>query len=54
MTLQNTDDAKVILANAARQLPQSVKIWLAAADLETDPKAKRKVLRTCKPNDVIA
>jgi pre-mRNA-processing factor 6 len=54
MTLQNTDDAKVILANAARHLTQSVKIWLAAADLETDPKAKRKVLRTGESNDIIA
>jgi pre-mRNA-processing factor 6 len=54
MTLQNTDDAKVILANAARQLTQSVKIWLAAADLETDLKSKRKVLRTGKPCDVFA
>ncbi|CAG7848729.1 Pre-mRNA-processing factor 6 AltName: Full=Androgen receptor N-terminal domain-transactivating protein 1; Short=ANT-1; AltName: Full=PRP6 homolog; AltName: Full=U5 snRNP-associated 102 kDa protein; Short=U5-102 kDa protein [Serendipita indica DSM 11827] len=44
--LHNTEDAKVILANAVQHLDQSVKIWLAAAELEGDPKAKRKVLRT--------
>lgn len=47
LTFQQTpSDAKVILANAARHLDQSVKIWMAAASLETDPKARRKVLRT--------
>ncbi|TIA68703.1 hypothetical protein E3P91_03963 [Wallemia ichthyophaga] len=38
-------DAKVILANAISHLPQSVKIWLKAVDLENDPKSKRRVLR---------
>ena len=46
MRQQSTEDAKVILANAVQHLDQSVKIWLAAAELEGDPKAKRKVLRT--------
>ena len=32
--LQNNDDAKVILANAVQHVGQSVKIWMAAADLE--------------------
>ncbi|KAJ7283920.1 PRP1 splicing factor, N-terminal-domain-containing protein [Mycena rebaudengoi] len=43
--LHNNDDAKVILANAVQHVEQSVKIWLAAADLEHDVKAKKRVLR---------
>jgi hypothetical protein len=42
---QQIDDAKIILANAAQHVGQSVKIWLAAADLEHDVKAKKRVLR---------
>jgi pre-mRNA-processing factor 6 len=42
---QNNSDAKVILANAVQQVTQSVKIWLAAADLEHDAPAKKRVLR---------
>ena len=45
ISLQNNDDAKVILANAVQHVGQSVKIWLAAADLEHDVKAKKRVLR---------
>ncbi|KAI0687857.1 PRP1 splicing factor, N-terminal-domain-containing protein [Cytidiella melzeri] len=43
--LHNNDDAKVVLANAVQHVGQSVKIWLAAADLEHDVKAKKRVLR---------
>lgn len=43
--LHSNDDAKVILANAVQHVGQSVKIWLAAADLEHDIKAKKRVLR---------
>ncbi|ETW81496.1 hypothetical protein HETIRDRAFT_383832 [Heterobasidion irregulare TC 32-1] len=43
--LHNNEDAKVILANAVQHVGQSVKIWLAAADLEHDVKAKKRVLR---------
>ncbi|KAF8644774.1 hypothetical protein AX16_008280 [Volvariella volvacea WC 439] len=43
--LHNTDDAKIILANAVQHVGQSVKIWLAAADLEQNVQAKRRVLR---------
>jgi pre-mRNA-processing factor 6 len=43
--MQNNDDAKVILANAVQHVGQSVKIWMAAADLEHDVKAKKRVLR---------
>ena len=42
---QNNEDAKVVLANAVQHVGQSVKIWLAAADLEQDAKAKKRVLR---------
>ena len=42
---QQNDDAKIILADAAQHVGQSVKIWLAAADLEHDVKAKKRVLR---------
>ncbi|KAG6902409.1 hypothetical protein C0995_000335 [Termitomyces sp. Mi166 len=42
---KQNDDAKVILANAVQHVGQSVKIWLAAADLEHDVKAKKRVLR---------
>ena len=34
-----TDIAKGIVAQAVKQLPQSVKIWIKAADLETEMKA---------------
>jgi hypothetical protein len=30
----NNEDAKIVLANAVQHVGQSVKIWLAAADLE--------------------
>ncbi|KAJ8094354.1 U4/U6 x U5 tri-snRNP complex subunit Prp1 [Marasmius tenuissimus] len=43
--LHNNDDAKIILANAVQHVGQSVKVWIAAADLEHDAKAKRRVLR---------
>jgi pre-mRNA-processing factor 6 len=43
--VQSNDDAKVILANAIQHVGQSVKIWMAAADLEADVKAKKRVLR---------
>ncbi|KAF9457237.1 PRP1 splicing factor, N-terminal-domain-containing protein [Collybia nuda] len=43
--LHNNEDAKVILANAVQHVGQSVKIWMAAAELEHDVKAKKRVLR---------
>ena len=36
----------MVLANAVQHVGQSVKIWLAAADLEHDPSAKKRVLRS--------
>ncbi|KAJ3105219.1 hypothetical protein HDU97_008373 [Phlyctochytrium planicorne] len=43
--LNNADNAKVILANAVRHVPQSVKLWLRAVSLEADTKAQKRVLR---------
>ena len=43
--LHSNADAKVILAEAAQHLPQSVRIWLTAASLETLTQAKKRVLR---------
>ncbi|KAI8344399.1 PRP1 splicing factor, N-terminal-domain-containing protein [Chlamydoabsidia padenii] len=43
--LNTVDNAKIILADAVRSIPQSVKIWLRAVNLETDNKNKKKVLR---------
>ncbi|KAF9488949.1 hypothetical protein BDN71DRAFT_1456719 [Pleurotus eryngii] len=54
--LHNNNDAKVVLANAVQHVSQSVKIWLAAADLESDAKSKRRVLRKALehiPNSVL-
>ncbi|KAJ8588177.1 hypothetical protein M405DRAFT_934289 [Rhizopogon salebrosus TDB-379] len=48
--LHNNNDAKVILADAVQHVGQSVKIWLAAADLEQDVKAKKRVLRKALEN----
>ncbi|KAH7885649.1 PRP1 splicing factor, N-terminal-domain-containing protein [Phlebopus sp. FC_14] len=48
--LHNNNDAKVILANAVQHVGQSVKVWLAAADLEQDVKAKKRVLRKALEN----
>lgn len=45
---QTPDDARVILANAVQHVGQSVKVWLAAAELEHDIKAKKRVLRKCE------
>ncbi|KAF8503248.1 hypothetical protein F5888DRAFT_1799581 [Russula emetica] len=52
---QQNDDAKIVLGNAAQHDGQSVKIWLAAADLEHDVNAKKRVLRRAlehTPNSV--
>uniref|UniRef100_A0A182NGV7 Pre-mRNA-processing factor 6 n=1 Tax=Anopheles dirus TaxID=7168 RepID=A0A182NGV7_9DIPT len=43
--LQPPDTAKGVIAQAARRIPTSVRIWIKAADLETEPKAKRRVFR---------
>ncbi|PVU95161.1 hypothetical protein BB561_001983 [Smittium simulii] len=43
--LNTSDNAKIILGQAVTFLPQSVKIWRAAADLEKDNLKKKRVLR---------
>ncbi|PRP84246.1 hypothetical protein PROFUN_08266 [Planoprotostelium fungivorum] len=43
--LHTPENAKVILAKAIQHLPKATKIWLLAADLETDVKGRKKVLR---------
>ena len=49
------DQAKTILAAAARRMPASVKVYLRAADLESHDRAKNAVLRKAleaNPNSV--
>ncbi|ORY92346.1 PRP1 splicing factor, N-terminal-domain-containing protein [Syncephalastrum racemosum] len=43
--LNTNENAKVIMAEAVRHLPQSVKIWLKAVDLESDQASQKRVLR---------
>lgn len=43
--LATPSNARVILANAVRHVPTSVKVWMRAADLETEPRLKKAVLR---------
>lgn len=43
--LQPPDTAKAVIAQAARHIPTSVRIWIKAADLEAEQKAKRRVFR---------
>lgn len=43
--LQPPDTAKAVIAQAVKHISTSVKIWIKAADLETETKAKRKVYR---------
>jgi hypothetical protein len=39
------ENAKVVIAQAVKQIPNSVKLWMYAASLETEVKAKKRVLR---------
>ncbi|KAK2720533.1 hypothetical protein QYM36_004418 [Artemia franciscana] len=48
--LQPPDVAKGVIATAVRSLPTSVRIWVRAAELEADVKAKRKVFRKALEN----
>ena len=43
--LQSMDTARGVIAQAVRHLPNSVRIWIKAADLENETKAKRRVFR---------
>ena len=49
MVPQQSDDAKIILAQAVRHIPHSVKIWITAANLEHEAKMKKRVLRKGAP-----
>ena len=46
--LQPGDTAKAVVAQAVRHLPGSVRIYIRAAELETDVRAKKRVLRKGK------
>uniref|UniRef100_H2ZEY4 Pre-mRNA-processing factor 6 n=1 Tax=Ciona savignyi TaxID=51511 RepID=H2ZEY4_CIOSA len=48
--LQPNDISKAVCASAIVQLPLSVKIWIRAASLETDDKAKKRVYRKALEN----
>lgn len=43
--LQPLDIGKAVVAEAVKRLPQSVKLWIKAAELETELKYKKRVLR---------
>ncbi|CAB0041928.1 unnamed protein product [Trichogramma brassicae] len=43
--LQPPDTAKAVIAQAVKHIATSVRIWIKAADLETEIKAKKKVYR---------
>ena len=43
-------DAQAVLADAVKKIPQSVKIWLHAASLETNVTMRRRVLPADRPS----
>ena len=43
--MQPPEQAKSVIARAVSSIPQSVKIWIKATELETEIAAKKKVLR---------
>ncbi|RWS06625.1 pre-mRNA splicing factor-like protein [Dinothrombium tinctorium] len=43
--LQPPDLSKCVVAEAVRHIPTSVRLWIKAADLETETKAKKKIFR---------
>lgn len=45
LSLQPPDHAKAVIAQAIRHIPQSVKVWIKAAELELETAGKRRVLR---------
>ena len=46
--LQPGDQAKAVIAQAVRQIPQSVRVWIKASELEIELKAKKRVYRKGK------
>ncbi|KAF0540930.1 Pre-mRNA-processing factor 6 [Gigaspora margarita] len=51
--LNNPESARTILANTVQHLPQSVKIWLHAVNLETDMKGQKQVLRRAQVTELV-
>ena len=45
IVVQPRDQAKAVVAQAVRHLAQSVRVWMKAAALESEIKAKKKVFR---------
>lgn len=43
--LQPPDSARAVIAQAVHHIPASVRVWIKAAELEVETKAKRKVYR---------
>ncbi|PWZ01592.1 putative pre-mRNA splicing factor prp1 [Testicularia cyperi] len=43
--LHTNENAKAVLARAVQYVSQSVKIWIKAVELESDPESKKRVLR---------
>ena len=48
--LQPPEMAKAVIAQAVRNIPTSVRIWIKAADLEIETKGKRRVFRKALEN----
>ena len=48
LTLQPPESAKSVCAQAVGQLPLSVRLWIKAAELEDEVKAKKRVYRKGK------
>ena len=48
--LNTHENGKILCARAVGFVPKSVRIWLKAMDLETDPQAKKMVLRRALEN----
>ncbi|KAL9047015.1 MAG: hypothetical protein Q9214_000301 [Letrouitia sp. 1 TL-2023] len=43
--ISENHNAKIIAANAITRIPHSTRLWMLAADLETEPNSKKRVLR---------
>ncbi len=48
--LQPPDNSKLVIAQAIRHIPDSVRIWIKAVDLEPDTPSRRRVLRKALEN----
>jgi pre-mRNA-processing factor 6 len=48
--LNNNHNAKIIAANALKHNDRSTRLWIAAMNLESDPRAKKRVLRLAIDN----